>query len=147
MEAIVDVVETCSKVQESAELLPAPPRRPPPNAGKGRTKGVPNKMTAAVRLALMEALELAGQDAARAEALKLGKTVEEAEALAKAGGAVDYLRRLAWHEPRAFASLLARLLPVQVTGDEEGGPVRLVERIERVIVDPANLNFKNGKAG
>lgn len=32
---------------------------------------------------------------------------------------------------RAFASLLSRVLPVQVTGDDEGGPVRIgVERIE-----------------
>lgn len=148
MEAIEDLVGTC-KVQESAGSLPAlPPRSLPPNAGKGRAKGVPNKLTAAVRKAVMEALELAGQDAARAEALQAGKTAAEADALAQTGGAVDYLRRLAWREPRAFASLLARLLPVQVTGDDEGGPLRLqVERIERVIVRPDKAQSHNGKAG
>lgn len=35
-------------------------RRRPPNAGKGRKKGVPNKVTASVKAALMEAFDLRG---------------------------------------------------------------------------------------
>lgn len=138
--------QTCTKVQKSAEALPEP-RRLPPNAGKGRAKGVPNKLTAQVRAAVIEALELAGQDAARADALDAGKTAEEANAAGQAGGAVDYLRRLAWREPRAFASLLGKLLPTHVVGDEEGGPLRVeISRIERVIVDPRD-RAQLGKAG
>lgn len=138
--------QTSTKVQESAAPLPEP-RRLPPHAGKGRAKGVPNKLTSRVRAALIEALELAGQDAARADALDAGKTVEEANAAALAGGAVDYLRRLAWRQPRAFGALLGKLLPAHVVGDDEGGPLRVeISRIERVIVSPGDV-AQQRKAG
>jgi hypothetical protein len=142
--ATIDLIGD-SKVQKIAAPVPVG-KRLPPNAGKGRAKGVPNKLTAAIRAALAEALELAGQDAARLEALDAGKTAEEAAAIGEHGGAVDYLRRLAMHEPRVFAALLARMLPVQVVGDEEGGPVRFTE-IRRVIVDGRAVQQQQGKAG
>jgi hypothetical protein len=53
-----------------------------------------------------------------------------AEALEQAGG-IDYLVERA-HDPRtasAFLSLIGKVMPVQVTG-EDGGPVQQVVRIE-----------------
>ena len=54
-------------------------------AGAGRPKGVPNKTTTDMKLAILEAFE-------------------------RAGGA-DYLTRLAADEPRTFVTLLAKVLP------------------------------------
>jgi hypothetical protein len=130
MESIDDLLGDDSKVQPDAA------KRLPPNAGKGRVKGVPNKLTAIVKTALIESFERAGREAARLDALSNGKTPEQAEALGEHGTAADYLLRLAFAEPKAYATLLGKLLPTQLTGDEEGGPLRF-ERIERVIVDAA----------
>lgn len=58
--------------------------------GGGRKKGVPNKLTATL------------------------KTMVE-QAFHKAGG-VTYLVRMSRDEPKAFLSLLGRLLPLQVEG-------------------------------
>lgn len=46
------------------------------------------------------------------------------------GGAVEYLKRQAQEEPKAFLTLIGKLLPTQITG-EDGGPVK-VTRIELV---------------
>ena len=54
-------------------------------SGAGRPKGVPNKTTTDMKLAILEAFE-------------------------RAGGA-DYLTRLADEEPRTFVTLLAKVLP------------------------------------
>lgn len=54
------------------------------------------------------------------------------EALDRKGGA-DYLVEQAGANPKAFLSLLGRVLPMQVTG--EGGPLE-ISVIRRVIVDP-----------
>lgn len=64
--------------------------------GAGRPKGVPNKHTGALKEMILMALS-------------------------KAGG-VDYLRRQADENPVAFMSLIGRVLPMQVTG-QDGGPV------------------------
>ncbi len=86
-----------SKIQESTR------KRLPPNAGKGRKKGVPNKITKTLKEAILETLNDLG-----------GKT---------------WLRYLAETDPRAFASLLARLIPTEtrmqaeVTG-ENGEPIQ-----------------------
>lgn len=63
-------------------------------AGKGRPKGVTNKIT---------------------------KEVKEmvAEALNKAGG-VDYLVEQAEENPKAFLSLVGRIVPLQVNADHSG---------------------------
>lgn len=77
-----------SKVQASA----------PPNAGKGRKKGVPNKVTREVKAMILEALDGAG--------------------------GVEYLTERA-KDPRtasAFLTLVGKVLPLQVTGGD-GGPV------------------------
>ena len=70
-------------------------KTPKKGAGPGRPKGSPNKTTAAIKDALMLAAEEAG-----------GKR-----------GLVGYLKWLALNEPKAFAPLLGKLIPTQITGD------------------------------
>jgi len=74
-------------------------KRKPPAAGKGRPAGVKNKTTTALKEAILLAAEESGED------LK-GKN-----------GLVGYLTRIANDEPRAFAGLLGRVLPLQIAGD------------------------------
>ncbi len=74
-----------SKIQGSAG------KRLPPNAGKGRKKGVPNRITRTVR----EALEAAFHEA----------------------GAEEYLLRQAEANPQAFMGLLAKLLPSEIRAE------------------------------
>lgn len=65
-------------------------RRKPPNAGKGRRKGVPNRLTREIRLAIENAfVELGGE---------------------------KYLVRLGKKNPAVFVPLLGKLLPMQITG-------------------------------
>lgn len=59
--------------------------------GKGRPKGVPNKATAAVKDMVVKALE--------------------------GVGGVEYLMAQAHENPKAFLSLVGRVIPVQVQGD------------------------------
>ncbi len=54
----------------------------------------------------------------------------------EASGGMDYLMKQAADNPTAFMTLLGKVLPLQVTG-ENGGPLQ-IERIERVIIDPQN---------
>lgn len=70
----------------------------------GRKKGTPNKTSGLLREAILTAAELVGEDGN-------GK-----------GKTVGYLKNLAIKEPKAFAGLLGRVLPMQITG-EGGGPV------------------------
>lgn len=74
--------------------------------GRGRPKGVPNKTTTKVKEAILAALD-------------------------KAGG-VDYLARQADENPSAFLTLVGKVLPLQVTG-EDGAPIQ----IEQVADDAA----------
>lgn len=83
-------------------------RPKPPNAGKGRPKGAQNKENKALREMILEALD-------------------------RKGGS-DYLVEQADKNPKAFLSLLGRVLPLQVSG-EGGGPLE-ISVIKRVIVDP-----------
>jgi hypothetical protein len=78
--------------------------------GPGRPKGVPNKVTTAL------------------------KDVILAAAHAQEGGAVGYLTRQAEENPVAFMGLLGRVLPLQVAGDPDA-PL-IVQTIRRVIHDP-----------
>lgn len=82
-------MEEISKVEESAE------RKLPPNAGKGRQKGVPNKLTGEVKQMILDALEGAG--------------------------GVEYLIDKAETHPVAFMSLVGKVLPMQVAGMGENG--------------------------
>lgn len=72
----------------------------PPAAGKGRVKGTPNKTTALLKDAIIKAAEAAGAD-------KQGKD-----------GLVGYCTFLAKDEPKAFAQLLGKVLPMQITGED-----------------------------
>lgn len=65
--------------------------------GPGRPKGQPNKMTKELKTMILEALD-------------------------KAGG-VTYLATQAKTNPKAFLSLIGRVLPLQVTGADGGGIV------------------------
>lgn len=87
-----------TKVQESAA------KKLPPNAGKGRKAGVPNKTTTALKEAILAAGAQSGNDGK-------GK-----------GGLQGYLKRVADEDVKAFSGLLGKVLPLQITG-EGGGPV------------------------
>lgn len=84
----------------------------------GRQKGTPNKTTALLKDAILSAAELAGDRE----------------------GMVGYLKRQAGENPAAFMSLLGKVLPMQVVGDDEN-PLRMVHRIE--LVAPGYDNAKD----
>jgi|OM-RGC.v1.031574604 hypothetical protein len=65
------------------------------NAGKGRKKGVPNKLNASVKEAIIEAAKRAGGE----------------------GGMVAYLEKQAHKNPTAFMSILGRVVPMQTETD------------------------------
>ena len=73
----------------------------------GRAKGTPNKTTQLIKDAIIQAAELTGYD-------KHGHQ-----------GLIGYCRRLAEDEPKAFAGLMGKVLPTQVTG-ENGAPINLI---------------------
>ncbi len=93
----------------STKLEPVTGRKMPPNAGKGRRKGVPNKTTANLKAALEESFD-------------------------ELGG-VRWLVELAQSEPRAYAALLAKLLPSQVNMDASVTACEPITEIRRTIVD------------
>lgn len=68
------------------------------NRGQGRKKGVPNKNTTALKDAILNAFH-------------------------KAGGE-DYLVKLSQSDPKTFAMLLGKVLPLQIKGDPDQ-PMRL----------------------
>lgn len=94
-----------------AGALNAKPKgKKPPRAGMGRKKGVPNKITANIKAAIIEAFD-------------------------KAGGA-EYLLQIAKTDPRTFCALVGKVIPLQVSGDPDN-PISLKGRIEIAIIDPA----------
>jgi hypothetical protein len=90
-----------SKVQKGAA---------PPNAGKGRKKGVPNKVTGQLKDMICGALSDAGGQAYLTE------------------------RALDPRTASAFLTLVGKVLPLQVTG-ADGGAV-LIQNVTRTIVRP-----------
>lgn len=87
----------------------------------GRQKGTPNKTTAVLKDAILLAAKQVGEDGK-------GKA-----------GLVGYLRHVAREDVKAFASLLGRVLPLQLSGDPDQ-PIAVVATIERTIVDPQPRN-------
>jgi hypothetical protein len=79
----------------------------------GRPKGSVNKTTAMLKEAILGAATDTGSDGS-------GKD-----------GLMGYCAFLAKSEPRAFAGLLGKVLPMQITG-EGGGPIRTVTKVELV---------------
>ncbi len=75
-----------------------PVKRRPPAAGMGRKKGSQNKTTTALKEAILAAAEGHGEDDAGT------------------GGLTGYLRKVAREDIKAFASLLGRVLPLDVQG-------------------------------
>jgi hypothetical protein len=86
-------------------------KRKPPAAGKGRVKGSKNKVTVALKDAIMNAFN-------------------------KVGGQ-DYLVAVALDDPRTFLALIGRVLPLTVAGDPDN-PLKAVTTIEFKVVDPRN---------
>lgn len=76
----------------------------------GRAKGTPNKTTALLKEAIIKAAEAVGED-------QNGKD-----------GLTGYCVFLAKEEPKAFAQLLGKVLPMQVTGGSDGAPFEIVVR-------------------
>lgn len=72
-----------------------------PNLTGGSRKGIPNKITAALKDMILNALD-------------------------KAGGE-EYLARQAQENPTAFMTLIGKVLPMQVTGEGDG-PLTVVIR-------------------
>ena len=70
-------------------------RNMPTARGAGRPKGAPNKSTALLKDAILQAAELAGDK----------------------GGMVNYLLKQAHENPIAFMGLMGKVLPLQVVAD------------------------------
>ncbi len=84
----------------------------------GRKKGTPNKTTALLKDAILRAAELAGKDFERVEAEAAGKRPTGKN------GLEHYLRQQAKDNPGPFLALLGKVLPMQVTGPDDG-PVKV----------------------
>ncbi|WP_337181417.1 hypothetical protein [Shinella sp.] len=67
--------------------------------GAGRPKGSPNRTTALLRDAILKAAEATGEDGQGKE------------------GLMGYCTFFAKEEPRAFATLLGKVLPMQISGE------------------------------
>jgi hypothetical protein len=85
-----------SKVQGFTDVAESKPkkRKMPPNAGKGRKAGVPNKVTGDVKAMILGALEQAGGE--------------------------DYLAKQATQNPGAFMALVGKVLPKDLKVDQQG---------------------------
>jgi hypothetical protein len=85
-----------SKVQRFTDVAEDKPkkRKMPPNAGKGRKAGVPNKVTGDVKAMILGALEQAGGQA--------------------------YLAEQAEQNPGAFLSLIGKVIPKEVSAEVRG---------------------------
>jgi len=78
-----------------------------PGPGPGRPKGVPNKATALLKDAILEAAAMAGSPD--------GKSSPE--------GLKNYLAARAIDTPGPFLGLLGKVLPLQIAGTGDGEPI------------------------
>ena len=81
-----------------------------PKRGPGRPKGVPNKFTGDLRKAILAATDSYVDE-------ETGKQ-----------GVVVWLESMRDDYPKAFMQMVARLIPLQVTGSEDAGstPIKIV---------------------
>jgi hypothetical protein len=89
----------------------------------GKKKGTQNKITVALKEAILAAGEAAGGE----------------------GGLTAYLTRLALENSSAYAGLLAKILPSTLQASESDGGERTVIRFERTIVYPDGRREIEGK--
>lgn len=82
--------------------MPAAKGHRPPNAGKGRKKGVPNKVTGELKEMILGALSGVGGQ--------------------------KYLEKQATDNPAAFLTLVGKVLPMTVTGPDGGALTVIVRR-------------------
>lgn len=85
--------------------------------GPGRPKGCKNKTTQTALEAIAQA----------------------AEALGGAQRLTEWAKEAPENEKVFWGTIYPKLLPLQVTG-ADGGDMKLIHRIETVLVDPANSN-------
>ncbi|OFC61023.1 hypothetical protein BAE30_06300 [Acidithiobacillus caldus] len=102
---------------ENNKVLPITGRRRPPAAGMGRKKGVPNRLTASVKQMILGALDDLGGQA--------------------------WLTEQARADPRAFMSLLGRILPSEIQMDANVTAHPPITKITRVIVDPKEVTHES----
>ncbi len=107
---------------ESSKKQRSGVKRLPPNAGKGRRKGVPNRITRTVRQAIEVAFENVGGQ--------------------------EWLEELARTDPRTFVVLLAKIIPNEIKAEVSGPDHKIVitsghfivrdnpAEIEQVIIAP-----------
>lgn len=87
-------------------------------AGPGRPKGSQNKTTATLKEAILAAAKATGED---------GKG---------RGGLTGYLKHVAQTDVKAFSALLGKVLPMQVTGANDGPiAVTMIELVAPAHVD------------
>ena len=89
----------------------------PPRAGMGRPKGIPNKTTAILKDAILQAAQKAGGG--------------------DEDGMITYLQKQATESPAAFLGLLGKVLPMQIAGDQEN-PLRTITTIELIAGKSSN---------
>jgi hypothetical protein len=112
-----------AKVAKFRQVLPGSKRRPggtpfqPGVSGNpaGKPKGTPNKITVALREAILAAGEAAGGE----------------------GGLTSYLTRLALENSSAYAGLLAKVLPTTLSTPDSHGGIGVEVRFVREIVYPS----------
>lgn len=101
----------------------------------GRKKGTPNKTTGRLRTAILAAAEETGLEfveenlariveSGNADAIEVARVIAAQES---EDGLKAYLKNLARIDPKAYASLLAKILPTEVTADPDA-PVEIVFR-------------------
>jgi len=90
----------------------------------GRKTGTPNKLTVALKEAILQAANEAG-----------GKK-----------GLVGYLTKQAVSQPSSFLALLGRVLPLTVAGDKNS-PLNTNVIVRRVIYPPKSLEPEPAKEG
>ena len=89
--------------------------------GPGRKKGIPNRTTTLLKDAILMAAELAGNEYKKADKGQ--------------GGLVGYLQVQALENPGPFMSLVSKVLPMQVTG--ENGDALIVQVVKFADDTPA----------